>query len=159
MADSELAKSDLTKDETEELNKELTVIRNVASGRLSPLDQDFLMVGVKGGVAGAGAIFLGRYAAKRWAPIRPEGAAEDDANYKYKRMAIQSGVGLASAYALRKVSPVAAVVSAVVAIGDGIANAFESTVEEKLDEWFDTSVHSAGGVYDQMSGRSRRRAV
>lgn len=125
--------SELSKEETAELNEELATLRKFANGSLSPLDKDVLKVMGKVGIGGAGGVLVGRYAAER---LYPRAEDTDQNNNKLMRHATEAAVGLGGAMVLRKVSPAMAIGFGVVAIGDAVANAAAPTAFEYLDDWF-----------------------
>lgn len=128
-----MAESDLSTTEQAELNKELATLRKAASGELSFLDRDVLMVVGKVAAGGAAGVLVGRYAGARFYPRNED---TDQNNNALMRHGTEAVVGLVGAMALRKVSPAAAVGFGVVAVGDALANAVAPSVFEQFDDWF-----------------------
>jgi len=149
--------SELAKEEREELNEELSTLRKFANGQLSITEKPVLAIMGKLGVGGAGGVIVGRYTAER---LYPRSEDTDQNNNKLMRHGTEALVGLAGAYALRKVSPAVAIGFGVVAIGDAVANAAAPTAYEYLDDWFrsDGQHTAAAGEMFTESVAPRRAA-
>lgn len=141
MAEGDKGLTVAEKEQRKETNHELETLKKAVNGEISWFSKEPLMVASKFGMGGGVSIILGRYLAQREFPTDtlPATDPNHDAYAVYKQAAAEVAVGLGLASALRKVSPIAAAGSAIVAVGDAIANIVEPTAKVYLDEWFSTT--------------------